>query len=214
MTVVTQSASKDVSPLDLADLLWSTDPKLNGYMFGTMATLKKLIACEWPTGKGLFSHHQAFTATQDGQIVGLLIAHTQEDYAANFAQSLIQQPAALAPKEAAHMQTALHWMDRLFPVPRENSYYILEFAVSPQAQGLGVAAQLFNAAKAQALSKGCAQICLDVAADNDAVGFYQHLGFSTEVETRVPMLDTTHGIGTHLHMVCDISEPSPHMRRD
>lgn len=191
---------------EFADLLWSTDPQLNAYMFDKMSTLHQLIESEWSGENGLFSHKQAFTASKDRTIVGLLIGHTEDEYAANFSFSAINQPIALGGKEAAHMESALHWMDRLFPVPRSGSYYILEFAVSPQAQGAGIAGQLLKAASAQALTKGCTQICLDVAADNEAVGFYRHLGFHTEVETRVPLLDDEHGIGLHLHMVCDIAE--------
>ena len=175
-------------------------------MFGEMSALYKLIESEWSGGKGLFSHKQAFTAMMGDDIVGLLIGFTEDEYAANFEHSVIRQPNALGGKAAAHMQTALHWMDRLFPTPRPGSYYILEFAVSPLAQGAGIAGQLFKAAKDRAIEQGCAQICLDVAADNDAVGFYRHLGFRTEVETRVPVLDDDHGIGPHLHMVSDISD--------
>ena len=206
MLVVTEPAQKDVAPQELADLLWSTDPKLNGYMFGKMSTLHKLINKEWPDEHGLFSHKQAFTASRNGKVVGLLIGHTEGEYAANFGHSLVHQPQALEANEAAHLKSALHWMDRLFPAPRSNSYYILEFAVSPQAQGLGIASQLFTTAKAKALAQGCAQICLDVAADNEAVGFYQRLGFHTDVETRVPTLDDEHGIGLHRHMVCDLTD--------
>lgn len=208
MTIMIKPAPRNVSPHELADLLWSTDPKLNGYMFGTMSTLHKLIDSEWPGEKGLFSHKQAFTALDGDDIVGLLIGHTDEEYTANFDFSCANQPVALGGSKAAEMEAALLWMDRLFPAPRAGSYYILEFAVSPQAQGAGVATLLFQAASTQAAAKGCAQICLDVAADNEAVGFYRHLGFLTEVETRVPMLDEKHGIGLHLHMVCDIAQPS------
>lgn len=206
MTVVTKPGSKDVSPLELADLLWSTDPQLNGYMFGKMSNLHTLIKSEWPGEKGLFSHKQAFTASKANTIVGLLIAHTEDDYAANFDFSLMNQPSVLPSEDAAHMEAALHWMDRLFPVPRPGSYYILEFAVSPHAQGEGIAGQLFKAALAEAAARGCTQICLDVAADNDAVDFYKHIGFETEVETRIPVLDAEHGIGLHLHMGCDITQ--------
>jgi ribosomal protein S18 acetylase RimI-like enzyme len=206
VNVVTGPASKNVLPQDLADLLWSTDPKLNGYMFGTMPTLHKIIQSEWSGDAGLFSHRQAFTAARDGDILGLLIGHTEDEYARNFDVSSSQQPAALAREDAAHLAAALFWMDRLFPVPRPGSYYILEFAVSPQAQGAGIASQLFNAAEARAIERGCAQICLDVAADNAAVDFYRHLGFQTDVETRIPVLDENHGIGRHLHMVRDIAK--------
>lgn len=205
MKVVVEPASRTASPQALANLLWSTDPILNGYMFGTMPTLHKLINAEWPGDKGLFSHKQAMTASQDGNIVGLLIGHTEKEYVENFDFSVILQPEALDGAEADHIELALYWMDRLFPVPRPGSYYILEFAVSPLAQGAGVAGQLYQAAKAQALAQGCTQICLDVAANNDAVSFYQHLGFHIDVETRVPILEKKHGIGVHLHMVCNIA---------
>ncbi|WP_216825910.1 GNAT family N-acetyltransferase [Sulfitobacter sp. SK012] len=167
--------------------------------------MHKLIDSEWSGEKGLFSHKQAFTASKDGNIVGLLIGHAEDEYIANFDYSVANQPTALGGQEATHMEAALHWMDRLFPVPRCGSYYVLEFAVSPNAQGAGIAGQLFKAAKEQARAKGCAQICLDVAADNEAVGFYRHLGFRIEVETRVPLLDDEHGIGLHLHMVHDVA---------
>jgi len=205
MRVTTAFASPDVAPDELADLMWSTDPHLNGYMYGKMSTLHKLIKSEWSGAHGLFSHRQAFTASMDGKIAGLLIGHTEEEYAAHFAYSTVHQPAALEGAEATHMETALHWMDRLFPVPRQNSYYILELAVAPGAQGKGLAGQLFGMAMERARSRNCARICLDVSADNPATGFYRHLGFQTEVETRVPLLDEKHGIGRHLHMVKDLS---------
>ncbi len=204
MTAFVRPASQSVKPEKLVDLLWSTDPDLNGYMFGKMDVLHRIISAEWPVGKGLFSYKHAFTATKRDNIVGLLIGHTEDEYAANFDFSAVHQANSLGDDEAEHLKSALHWMDRLFPVPRQGSYYILEFAVSPDMQGAGIANLLFDAAEARALAKGCKQVCLDVAANNQAVGFYQHIGFRVEVETRVPILDDGHGIGLHLHMVRDI----------
>ena len=65
----------------------------------------------------------------------------------------------------------------------------------------GLAKILLDAGMVRARDEGCDQICLDVSADNPAVAFYEHLGFVTEVETRVPHLDETRGIGIHYHMV-------------
>jgi GNAT superfamily N-acetyltransferase len=73
-------------------------------------------------------------------------------------------------------------------------------------QSTGIAGQLSDFAKARAFELGYRQVCLDVAADNAAVGFYQHLGFRTQVETRLPALDAQHGIGLHLHMVHDLAQ--------
>ncbi|WP_271946380.1 GNAT family N-acetyltransferase [Ruegeria faecimaris] len=206
MTVLVQPASKSVPPEALADLLWSTDPKLNGYIFGKMDVLLKIIGTEWPAQLGLYSFKHAFTAMHRGKVAGLLIGHTEEEYAANFDFSVDHQANALGEDEARHLKSALHWMDRLFPAPRQNSYYILEFAVNPDMQGTGIASQLFAIATKRALAGGCNQICLDVAANNEAVSFYEHIGFSVEIESRVPVLDDEHGIRMHLHMVLEIGQ--------
>jgi len=47
MTVVTESAPKSVSPQELADLLWSTDPKLNEYMFEPRRDCRRLICLSY-----------------------------------------------------------------------------------------------------------------------------------------------------------------------
>ena len=111
------------------------------------------------------------------------------------------QAQHLATEEAEHLTAAIYWMDRLFPTPREGSYYVLELAVSEAAQGEGLAKILLKAALNRALEKGCTSICLDVAADNAAVAFYQHLGFQVEIETCVPYLAQAQAIGLHYHMV-------------
>lgn len=201
---MTQAASSSVAPGQLADLLWSTDPKLNGYMFGSIPVLHKVIGHEWPDDHGLLCHRQAFTASRGDSVAGLLIGHTDDEYESNFEHSTRHQPEALEPDEAAHLRAALFLMDRLFPVPRPQSYYVLEFAVLPQAQGEGVAMGLLEAAEARARERRCARLCLDVAADNAAVGFYRHVGFRVDVETRIPALDAAHGIGLHLHMEREI----------
>ncbi len=206
MTAILQSASKSVPPETLADLLWSTDPKLNGYMFGKMDVLHKIIGTEWRAQQGLYSYKHAFTAMQHDKVAGLLIGHTDEEYSANFDFSVDNQANALGEDEALHLKSVLHWMDRLFPAPRQNSYYILEFAVSPDMQGTGIAGQLFVVATKRALAGECNQICLDVAANNEAVSFYEHIGFNVEIGTRVPVLGDEYGIGVHLHMVHEIDQ--------
>ena len=201
MVTLVQPACATVPLQALADLLWNTDPLLNGYMFGSMAVARKIIASEWPAERGLLCHKQAFTAMEGDVLLGLLIGHTSREYGANFEAAMVLQTAALTEPEAQHLTQALYWMDRLFPTPRDDSYYVLEFSIAPEAQGGGLARHLLDAAEARACASGCRHICLDVAADNEAVGFYQHIGFEVEIETRVPFLHDTHGIGPHLHMV-------------
>lgn len=200
MSEQVEPARADIAPDRIADLLWSTDPALNTFMFGAMDVLHRILQCEWPAARGLLCHRQAFFAGQAGAVSGLIIGHTAQEYPANFEAALELQMQSLTEDEAGHLNAALHWMDRLFPVPTDGSFYILELAVAPDAQGEGLAQKLLDAATERALDQGCTHMCLDVAADNAAVAFYQHIGFAVEIETRVPYLANTHGIGLHYHM--------------
>jgi ribosomal protein S18 acetylase RimI-like enzyme len=69
---------------------------------------------------------------------------------------------------------------------------------------MGVGRQLIDVAKAKARDAGCQRICLDVAAENDAVQFYERLGMQVAVETRVPELEDNHGVGALYHMVLPV----------
>ena len=201
MAPTAEPASADLSPETLADLLWSTDPTLNAYMFRTTELLHQILRAEWPEQKGMLSHRNAFTISNDDKVEGLLVGHTTEEWPESFEASLVVQTRSLSDTDANALNAAIHWMDRLFPTPRDGSYYVLELAVAQSAQGKGLAKILLDAGIARARAEGCDQICLDVSADNPAVAFYEHLGFATEVETRVPYLDETRGIGLHYHMV-------------
>jgi ribosomal protein S18 acetylase RimI-like enzyme len=201
-----EPARADVPPEAVADLLWSTDPVLNRYMFRTMPTLHRILAAVWPAEHGMLCHRQALVVTSENRIRGLLVGHTSQDWPVHFEASLTVQAQNLAEDEAQHLNAAIYWMDRLFPTPRDGSYYVLELAVSEKAQGVGLAKRLLEAAIGQASQAGCTAICLDVAADNPAVNFYKHLGFKVEIETRVPFLAETQGIGTHFHMVRPLSQ--------
>lgn len=200
MPLGVQHARADMPLQDLADLLWGTDPKLNAYMFRSLATLQKILAAEWPRNQGMLCHRQAFTVSTGDVLRGLMVGHSSQEWPGHFEASLVVQTQYLSQDEASYLKDAIYWMDRLFPTPRDNSFYILELAVKEAAQGGGVAKQLLEAGLDRAREKGCSSICLDVAASNAAVSFYEHLSFEVEIETRVPFLATTHGIDLHYHM--------------
>lgn len=201
MELCAEPASADLPPEALADLLWRTDPKLNGYMFRTTERLHRILRAEWPEPKGMLCHRNAFTILNAGAVEGLLVGHTSEEWPVSFEASLVVQSRSLSDAEAEQLNAAIHWMDRLFPTPRDGSYYVLELAVADASQGKGLAKLLLEAGMSRAREQRCEQICLDVSADNPAVAFYEHLGFVTEVETRVPYLEENLGIGLHNHMV-------------
>lgn len=208
MSPVVGPADPHVAMDRMAELLWSSDPKLNAYIYQTSSVLRRIINAEWPEDRGLLSHKQARTAVSGDVLLGLLVGHTTAEYAANFEASLTLQTKGMSQGEIDHLTAAIHWMDRLFPEARDGSYYILELSTMPEARGQGIASLLLTAAEERARAAGCHAICLDVAADNAAVGFYHNRGFETEIETNVPYLELNHGIGPHLHMVKSIGEPA------
>lgn len=69
---------------------------------------------------------------------------------------------------------------------------------------MGVGRRLVDVAEAKARDAGCKRICLDVAAENDAVQFYERIGMQVAVETRVPELENNYSVGTHYHMVLPV----------
>jgi len=200
-------ADAAIAPEHLADLLWNTDPKLNGFIFRTGETLLDILRAEWPAARGLLCHKQAFTVMDGASVLGLLIGHTAAEYGPNFEAAQEVQAQRLSDADAAHLVAALDWMDRLFPAPRAGAYYILELSIAAAARGMGIASRLLDAAEARARASGCTHVSLDVAADNAAVDFYRHKGFEVDIETRVPWLDQAHGIGLHLHMSRALTDP-------
>lgn len=201
MSLVVEPASAEIAPQALSDLLWSTDPALNGFMFRSKTVLHQILSSEWPQMNGLLCHRFASTIMDGASVLGLLVAHKAEDYGPNFEAALEHQTGKLAPDDAQHLEKALYWMDRLFPAPQDGTLYILELAAAARARGKGIGSALIDSACAQAEASGCTSVSLDVAANNDAVAFYHSKGFETLIETRVPWLAETAGIGTHYHMV-------------
>ncbi len=194
----------DQSSDRIAELIWSTDPVLMNFMFGEISVFQRATAQEWPSKAGILCHKQAFVAEAGDKIVGLCIGHTTEEYGPNFEAAQRIQSEALGVAEGAHIQQALTWMDRLFPDPQDGSFYVLELAVSDDAQGQGLGRKLLSNAVERARQTGCKRLALDVSADNPGVEFYLGLGLTTEIETRVPFLADNHGVGTHLHMSAPI----------
>ncbi len=200
MQVSIKAGQPDHASERIAELIWSTDPVLMNFMFGDISAFRRATAREWPSDAGLICYKQAFVAEANDEIVGLCIGHTTEEYGPNFEAAQRIQSAALRAAEGGHIREALDWMDRLFPAPRDESFYILELAVSENAQGLGLGRKLLGKAVERARQLQCKRLALDVAADNPAVDFYLQLGLEVEIETRVPCLADGFGIGAHLHM--------------
>ena len=184
----------------VAELIWSVDVPLMSYLFHDEETWARLLAVDWPNRSGLVCHARAHLAVNNRQVVGVLVCHDPLTLDEDFEHSM-RRWAETEPKEmSGHLETAFSMMDRLFPHPRPNHYYVLDIAVSPSQRNRGLGRRLMATAIDQAKALDRSTICLDVAADNPAVEFYKALGMSLEVETRVPDLDKDHGVGLHYHM--------------
>lgn len=201
MAFCAAAASTDLPLRAVAELLWSTDPGLNTYVYRDIELLHTILRAEWTAHRGLLCYKNALTVMNADTVEGLLVGHTSREWQVNFDAVLELQSRILNDDEANALNAANLWMDRLFPSLSERSYYVLELAVADSARGKGLAKLLLETGMRRARSKGCSQICIDVSADNPAVAIYERLGFVAEVETRVPYLEDVHGIGTHLHMV-------------
>jgi ribosomal protein S18 acetylase RimI-like enzyme len=63
-------------------------------------------------------------------------------------------------------------------VSQKDRYNLIAMWTAPHVRGSGIAAQLVDAVKANALARGHASVFLDVAPDNGrAAGFYEKQGF-------------------------------------
>jgi ribosomal protein S18 acetylase RimI-like enzyme len=175
-------------------LIWDEDAPLMACEYGTYANWCAVVAAEWPAPHAFTSHAITDLALQNGAFAGFVTGFPAADY-----ESLAEGSDNLR-SETSNPRAHLLHLDQLFPVPPQDAYYVLNIATDPAHLGRGVGRALLQCAVGKARAIGCTSLCLDVAAENPAVGFYQHLGLSIAVETRLPALQSSHGVGLHYHM--------------
>jgi len=197
-------ATTDHPSEPIADLIWTVDVALMKYLFGTVDRWRRVFADDWPRSNGIVCHKQATLAMQGDAIVGALVSHTLAEFDAHFVATRAHQGQHEGAAFRRHLNDAFDLMAQLFPHGLDGSYFVFDLAVSSEARHQGIGRALIDAAIAKAKAAGCERICLDVAADNPAVHFYERIGMSVAVETRVPRLADDHGVGTHLHMVMPV----------
>lgn len=162
---------------------------------------RRVVAYDWPENAGIVCHEQTTLAMRENEILGVLVSHTLDEFDKHFVQTRKRQGQNEGPAFRNHLHAAFNLMAQLFPHEQEGSYFIFDLAASQDARHLGIGRSLIAIAIAKARVAGCKRLCLDVAANNEAVGFYKRIGMHVAVETRVPKLADKHGVGTHLHMV-------------
>lgn len=204
MELSIRPAMANHSPEPVADLIWTVDPPLMKFLFGSEERWRRVFAYDWPETEGIVCHKQTTLAMQGEDILGVLVSHTLDEFDEHFVHTRARQGQNESPEFRKHLEHAFGLMSQLFPHGLDGSYFVFDLAVSQKARHMGVGRKLIDVAKEKARHAGCTRICLDVAADNDAVRFYEKLGMQIAVETRVPELEDRHGIGTHLHMVLPV----------
>lgn len=190
----------------IADLIWIVDKPLMTFLFGSRDRWRRVFASDWPESKGIVCHKQMTLAVRNEEILGVLVSHTLEEFDEHFIHTRERQGRNEGAEFRKHLNRAFDLMAQLFPHGLEGSYFVFDLAVSSKARRLGIGRQLLDVAKSKAKEANCDRICLDVAADNDAVQFYIRMGMHVAVETRIPELADRHGVGTHLHMVLPVRD--------
>ena len=186
-------------------LIAETDPPLFRHLGGgDIAFALALLGTLWRRAGTVLSHdiaRVAREATHAGRrVTGLLIAMPGRERAALLAATNAAAAALVPPDRAAAIFAAWTAVDWLAPAIPEDAFFVQNLAVAAPTRRHGLGARILEAACAIARHRGLASVHLDVAADNQAIAFYERCGFVRTVETRVPAL-APHGIAPHWRMV-------------
>lgn len=190
----------------IADLIWTVDKPLMTFLFGTRDRWRRVFASDWPENKGIVCHKQMTLAVRNQEILGVLASHTLEEFDEHFIHTRERQGRNEGAEFRKHLHHAFDLVAEFFPHGLEGSYFVFDLEVSSKARRLGIGRQLLDVATSKAKEAHCDRICLDVAADNDAVQFYIRMGMHVAVETRLPELAERHDVGTHLLMVLHVRD--------
>ena len=186
----------------LPGLVWQSNPDLFGFFYGgEKSLLRKLLAAEWPSQTGFFSHQNFTIASQKSQPVGALNCFAGKMMSEIYQTHLQLIPGALTADAAARLVRGLVAMGWLFPFVPRDALYVFSLGVSQKFGGLGVGAQLMGLAEEKANRGGLKSIHLDIPSTSPAIKLYQNLGFQTLVETRLCQLREDENVPTHFRMV-------------
>jgi len=188
-------ATPDHPTEPLARLMWDEDPGVMVHLFGTPARWQAVLAREWPATETHNCHATTLLAQDGGATVGLMNGFPAAQFDARYEASLALYLDGLDDAEQASLEARLGEVEELMPLPDPADFYILDIAVAAGHRGRGVGRALMAEAEAAARAAGCAGLCLDVAADNPAVGFYRRMGFGTAYAS-----PARHGLNAHIQM--------------
>ncbi|MDP7549046.1 MAG: GNAT family N-acetyltransferase [Alphaproteobacteria bacterium] len=189
-----------------AQLIYATAPPLFDYLYGADAAFRtRIMALQWQAGEGFLSHCHAMTAYgPGGDLLGIELGFDNKAEGAAFAASaeFVTKHATAAQQQ--HIAKAMHGIAYMTPHTPDRNYCIHHLAVSDADQAKGLGRRLLEGAFQRAKAAGYKSVCLDVLANNPAVGFYSHVGMYLACEIRVPDLAEQHGFPPVYRMVRDL----------
>lgn len=189
---------------EIAELIWAEDPALLACEFGTLPPFDAILRQEWAVKGAGNSHDAMVLACDDTGVAGLMTGYPVDQMAARFETTWQLRRDQIARKDWPDWESRSNLIERLFPAPQAGDFYVLDLSIAPRGQGTGLGRRLIGIALKNARAAGCKRLCLDVNADNDAVGFYRSIGLEIQIESRVPSLDEHYGVGLHYHMVMPV----------
>lgn len=163
------------------------------------------------------SYSYSFIAEDEDGICGMFSGFDNRER--RFAERAVSRVARcwvryLPPGRALHlMPFGLALLGTSAPIG-EKDYYVDSVAVLPERRRQGIGRRLIAAAQDNAVSRGLERLALDVVADNnDAIAFYNRLGFKTESDRRFRRLQL-YRISGIIRMILDIKEEHGNQEQD
>lgn len=198
-------AAKPFDPEVAADLIYETDPHIfNCFLNNDRDLARRVAAACWTAADGFWTHRDAYTATRDGELLGLEIGYPGEEETVRGPQGFVRAAKVMSDSETETYLAREPLVALLLPEPDPKAWYVGTLSVHSKVHGLGIGRRLLENAFERARDRGFSEVQLDVYATNPAVDFYRAMGMEVLVETYVPKLDQEFGVPAHYRMTIDV----------
>ncbi|MEN8723425.1 MAG: GNAT family N-acetyltransferase [Alphaproteobacteria bacterium] len=189
-----------------AELIWATGYEIFGYNYGDKDLFVRAMVQSWPKPDSIFSHKATQAAYSDDQLIGIELSYTNKSIEERVPAHLAALAEALTEEEAALVNTRWPTIAPIVPEIPDGAYYLSNLAALPQAQGRGVGYRLLTNSFNRAKQDGFDWVLLDVCSRKPAVRFYQQVGMTPLVETRLPQLEEPFDVPMHIRMGMKLSD--------
>lgn len=188
--------------LAAAQLIHSTSPEYLTYIhLDDESTSIDHLAHHWASEEGFFSHRLASSIVENNELLGIELGYPaakKGDLSPGFLNEAI---SFFADSRAKNVLFRLRDTNSyIFPAAPNSSYYIQNLAANPAAQGRGIGKRLLEQAFEKTRNLDLSSCYLDVASNNPAIQFYEHMGMKIIGESRIYFLEEA-GVPSYYRMV-------------